>query len=228
VKLRLTGFILLALMVAAGLGALALKPTQKLADQGPKIDLAAMIPQQFGDWREEPQQAAQVINPQQKEVLDKIYNQTLSRTYSNAKGYRIMLSIAYGGDQSRDTQVHKPEVCYPAQGFTVLSRTAGGIALPFGLLPITHVDTELGQRREPITYWITVGDKVVQDGIRKKFVELRYRFSGRIPDGLLVRVSSIDPTVARAYDLQANFVSQLLGAVTPEQRQRLAGSFGGN
>lgn len=227
-KLRFTGFMLLALMVAASMGALALKPTAKIADQGPKIDLAALVPQQFGDWREEPQQAAQVINPQQKEVLDKLYNQTLSRTYVDAKGYRIMLSLAYGGDQSDAMQVHKPELCYPAQGFELLSTSPATLALPLGPLQVTRVDTRLGQRREPITYWTTVGNWVVQGQIQKKLAEMRYGFTGKIPDGLLFRVSSIDSDVGRAHEIQASFVGQLLTAVNPEQRQRLAGAFGAN
>jgi len=38
----------LAMVAAAGL-ALAMTPTHKLADQGPKIDLETMIPKQFGE-----------------------------------------------------------------------------------------------------------------------------------------------------------------------------------
>jgi EpsI family protein len=218
--------LLLALMCATAVSAVVLRPTHKVADLQPAIDLSNLVPARFGDWREEPQNHASVVNPQQKEMLDKIYNQTLSRTYVNAQGYRIMLSVAYGGDQSDGMQLHKPEVCYPAQGFQLLSKTKASIALPFGLLLVTHVDTQLGQRREPITYWTTVGDRVVQSGIQKKLVEMSYGFTGKIPDGLLFRVSSIDPEIAQAYAFQANYITQLLGAVTPEQRRRLAGSFG--
>lgn len=218
--------LLLVLMCAASALAVVLHPTNKIADQQSAINLEAMIPQRFGDWREVPQSHAVLANPQQTELLDKLYNQVLTRTYINDQGYRIMFLIAYGGDQSDGTQVHKPEVCYPAQGFQLLKKNAATIALPFGPLLVTRVDTELGQRREPITYWITIGDQVVQSGIQKKLVEMRYGFTGRIPDGLLVRVSSIDQNTMHAYDIQEKFINQMLGAVTPEQRQRLAGSLG--
>jgi len=66
------------------------------------------------DWREDPQRIVQVVDPQTRELLDKLYSETLSRTYVNANGYRIMLSLAYGSDQRDSLQVHKPEVCYPA------------------------------------------------------------------------------------------------------------------
>src|SRR5450830_590456 len=126
-RLTFKNLLLLALMlISAGLGA-ALRPTISMADERPPIDLAAMVPTTFGDWREEINVLAQVINPQQKSVIDKIYSQTLSRTYVNPQGYRIMLSIAYGKNQSDALQLHKPEVCYPAQGFTLLATQRGQI-----------------------------------------------------------------------------------------------------
>lgn len=67
----------------------------KMADIGPSFDLQATIPLSFSEWREEAQAPALIINPQQKELLEAIYSQTLSRSYRNAQGYRIMLSIAY-------------------------------------------------------------------------------------------------------------------------------------
>jgi EpsI family protein len=220
--------LLLALMCATAVGAVVLRPTQKIADLRPAIELMTLVPSHFGDWREEPQQFAVVVNPQQQETLNKIYNQTLSRLYVNRTGYRIMLSVAYGGDQSDGMQIHRPEVCYPAQGFQLLAKRTATIALPFGSLLVTRLDTQLGQRREPITYWITIGNKVVRGNIEKKLAEMSYGVRGRIPDGLLFRISSIDPEIARAFEVQEGFISQLLVGVTPETRERLAGTFGEN
>lgn len=220
-----TSLLVLVLMVSASGLAVALRPTHKVADSQPAIDLGALVPRQFGDWREEPRNIASVVSPQEKELIDKIYNQTLSRTYINAQGYRVMLSIAYGGDQSDSMQVHRPEVCYPAQGFQVLKKVYASIQTSFGPLDVTRVDTQLGARREPVTYWTTVGDQVTRGGIHKKLLEMTYGLSGRIPDGLLFRASSIDVDISHAYDVQARFIDQLLGSVSQAQRKRLAGSF---
>ena len=108
-----------ALMFTASVGAMVARPTTKVADERPPISLATMIPKQFGDWREAPLRYAQVVNPQAQELLDKLYTEVLSRTYVNSDGYYIMLSLAYGSDQRGALQAHKPEVCYPAQGFTL-------------------------------------------------------------------------------------------------------------
>lgn len=215
--------ILLAAMVAASGLALALKPTVKVADGGPKINLETMIPRQFGEWREAPFGSTQIVDPQTREALDKIYNQTLTRTYVNPRGYAIMLSIAYGSDQSDGLQLHKPEVCYPAQGFQLEKMLVDTLTLPTGAIPATRLITTLGQRKEPVTYWTVVGDRVVVGSIQKKLVEMRFAMGGKIPDGMLIRVSSIDGQAPRAYAMHDQFSEAMVGAISVENRPRLIG-----
>lgn len=74
-----------------------------------------------------------------------------------------------------------------------------------------------------MTYWFAVGDKAVQWKLQKKLVDLRNGLTGRIPDGILFRVSSIDPDQARTSRLQDQFINQLLLAVSPAERKRLSG-----
>ncbi len=216
-------FVLVTLMVAASGLAIAMRPTQKIADMGPPVKLETMIPKAFGEWREEPQNQTLIVDPQQSELIKRIYSQTLSRTYINSDGYRVMLSIAYGNDQGDAKQVHKPEVCYPAQGFTLKNKQLGLLETESGTIPVTRIQTSLGQRHEPVTYWITVGDYVVSSGLGKKLTEMRYGLNGQIPDGLLIRVSSIDPEVDRAFEMQRKFASQMLLEIKPDYRQRFAG-----
>ena len=211
-----------ALMISASVGAIALRPDQKVADLA-DINLDTMIPKQFGDWREEPQRNLQMVNPQTQATLDKYYSQLLSRAYVNNQGYRVMLSLAYGSDQRGALQAHMPEVCYPAQGFTLHSSKTLPLTTPFGEIPAQRLYTTLGPRQEPVTYWFTVGDKAVQNKLQKRLVDLRYGLIGQIPDGLLFRVSSIDANQERANELQDQFVNQLLQVISPGDRKRLSG-----
>jgi EpsI family protein len=216
-------FILLGLMVvSAALGA-ALRPRISLADELPPIDLASMVPKAFGEWHEEVNRAAQVVNPQQRDMLDKIYSQTLSRTYVNSQGYRVMLSIAYGKNQSDALQLHKPEICYPAQGFTLLEKRSTALNIPGRPISATRLATKFGQRHEPIIYWTVVGDHIVTNGIDKKLAELRYAISNRIPDGMLVRVSSIDPDTQSALKTQSRFAADLVQSLPKTFASRFAG-----
>lgn len=212
----------LCMFAAAGM-ALALKPTHKIADSEPKIDLETMIPRQFGDWKLDESLVPLVANPEQEAVINKIYSQTLARTYVNSRKERIMLSIAYGGDQSEGMAVHKPEVCYPAQGFQILKNTTETFATGVGNIPVKRLVATQGPRIEPITYWTTVGDAVAVTGLKWKLNQLKYGLTGKIPDGLLFRISSIQADDSAAYRMQDDFTHELLSALRPEAKERLIG-----
>lgn len=223
-----TAVVIASFMLAASIGAVLARPSTKAADVAPAISLDTMIPRQFGDWVEEPQRVSQIINPQTKELLDKLYSQILSRTYVNSEGYRVMISLAYGTDQRGALQAHKPEVCYPAQGFKLHKTESLPLATPTGGIPAQRLFTSIGARQEPVTYWFTVGDKAVQSRFQKRLVELTYGLTGRIPDGLIFRISSIDGNQARANRYHDQFVNQLLVAVPEADRVRLSGLGVGN
>jgi EpsI family protein len=212
----------LALFVAA-VGGVALKPTEHIADQGARIDLKNLIPAQFADWKVDETIVPITVSPDVQAKLDTIYNQTLTRTYVNQKGERIMLSIAYGGDQSDSMQVHKPEVCYPAQGFEILKLVTGMLDTGFGHIPVKRLLARQGNRVEPIIYWLTVGDTVAINSLKWKLAQLKYGLTGKVPDGMIFRVSSLGDEVA-AYPVQEEFTRALLKALTPENRKRLIGS----
>ena len=218
-----TALLIGALMFAAAAGAIVARPSTKISDERPAISLESMIPRQFGDWSVAPGTQVQVVNPQTQELLDKLYSEVVSRVYVNAGGYRIMLSLAYGSDQRGSMQAHMPEVCYPAQGFVLKGNETGLLATSFGDIPVRRLFATMGARQEPLTYWFTVGDNAVLGKTQKRIVELTFGLTGRIPDGMLFRVSSIDSDQPRAYRLQEQFVNQLLQSVSPAGRKRLSG-----
>src|SRR5687768_648009 len=141
--------VLAALMAVAAAGGIAARPAAKPAGSPPKYILEDTVPKQFGQWRVLPESASQVVNPQTQELLDKLYSQIVTRTYVNGQGYRIMLAMAYGDEQRGDLQAHKPEVCYPAQGFKVHTNEQAEVATPFGGIAARRLSTSQGIRREP-------------------------------------------------------------------------------
>lgn len=223
-KYKVKAFILMLSMFLAAATAIALRPTHKIADEGPRIDLEKMIPQNFGDWSEDLQANSLMVDPQQSALVKKLYSQTLSRTYINSAGYRIMLSLAYGKDQSDGLQMHKPEVCYPAQGFQVQKKWDETLNVAHGKIHVRRIETTFGNNRnEPITYWSLVGNTVALSEVSKKIVQIKYSFKGQIPDGLLFRVSSIDSDSKVAFEVQNEFVNSLLTTVSPGVRNNLSG-----
>jgi EpsI family protein len=213
----------LAAMLLCAATAYGLTPRHKISEHNPMPKLDEAVPAQFGQWHAVPG-SIQLIDPGQKNTLERIYDQTLARTYENNSGYRVMLSLAYGGNQRDALELHKPEICYVAQGFILNEKTRGQLATGTANIPITRVKFTHGGRIEPVTYWVTVGDSVVSDGYSKKLVEMRYGLTGQIPDGILVRISSIDANQDAAYTLHEQFAQELMASLPDKVKAKLLGS----
>jgi EpsI family protein len=213
-------------LAMAGTSALtgALTPRLRLAANQQHFSLEQMIPARFGGWTLDTSIVPLKVDPERQTMLEKLYDQTLSRTYVNAAGQHVMLSIAYGGDQSKALQLHLPEVCYVAQGFQMLTAGDDLLATRFGKLPVKRLVARQNERNEPITYWITIGGRAVMSGIEQKLQRLAYGLSGKIPDGMLVRVSTIQADAQDAYRMQDRFVNAMLDALAAKDRARLLGA----
>ena len=220
---RIRALVALALMLLALVAAQAWRPSVRLADRHAPVDLAQWFPAEFGGWAIDTEMPLQLVSPEAQVGLDAVYHQTLGRSYRNPQGQRIMLSVAYGGDQSDATRAHRPEVCYPAQGFEIVERNSSEIALGQRRLRVRQLLTRQGGRVEPVTYWITVGHHVTLSGTEQKLAQLSYSLRGVIPDGMLVRVSSIDSDAAHAYRVQAAFVSAMVQAMAADRQSRVIG-----
>ncbi len=216
-------FVGLAMLAAVGLAA-ALTPNQKMADQGPVVDLEAIIPSQFGEWRKQETLDALVLSPQVESLMGKIYNQLLTRNYINNKGHRIMLSIAYGGTQNTVMQVHRPEMCYPAQGFVVGAVTKDVIDIDGNKLPVMKLVATQGLRVEPITYWVMIGESAVRGGLDQSLARVKYGLTRTIPYGILIRVSTISTNETQSYQIEEDFVRAMLGAMPAQARRVLTGA----
>jgi len=156
-------------------------------------------------------------------MLEELYSETLSRVYVNAKGSAVMLSLAYGANQSRDLQIHRPEVCYSAQGFQLLNSAKTNLLTVAGIVPAMQLVAKQSQRIEPITYWVRIGEKVVRGNLEQGFARVGYGLRGVVADGILFRVSSISTDTKDAYVTQKQFIDDLLRAVPASTKNYLLG-----
>lgn len=216
-------FAALLLVSASGLAHVT-RPTVHLAEQHAKVDLETLFPKTFGTWQLDPNLPVSIVSPDVEAMLKSLYAQTLTRTYIGPRGERIMLSIAYGGDQSDATRAHRPDVCYPAQGFDILSSSYTRIDVGGAELPVRHMFAKLGQRHEPVTFWFVVGERIAVSGQQQKIAQLSYGLRGLIPDGMLVRVSSINPDAEAGYRDQARFIADMRAAMPQPARLKVFGS----
>jgi len=106
--------------VAAAGAAYGLKPRHEVKLLPAKENLTDLVPMELPGWT-----GLEVGDPlalnQEGTLSARLYNQTVTRLYRRAEtGAQVMMLLAYGARQSDDLQLHRPEICYPAFGYTLI------------------------------------------------------------------------------------------------------------
>jgi len=216
-------------IVTAAILAEVLKPRELMA-KASSVDLESSIPREFGEWKELP--GVLLITPATPEgVLDpseeatRVYTQEVARAYVNRDGQMVMLMVAYGPVQNYRLKAHRPEICYSAGGFRVSEKF--GSTLTVGAnqtINLTRLVTQRETRFEPVTYWMRVGNDVVNGIVDRQLVRIKYGLQGLIPDGALVRFSTIGMNRDQSFAVQDRFIRDFLNAVEPSKRSYFAGA----
>src|SRR5689334_12676512 len=211
------------LALAAAAGAEALRPHRKMILlKGGKID--ALVPRKFGDWTAEassglvsPDQAGQLAKSLYSEIVERIYHDEQS-------GAAVMLLAAYGDTQSDLLQLHRPESCYPAVGFSLESSRPADVLIRNGAhIPAREVVALADQRRENILYWTRIGERLPQSANEQRTARFKNAVDGFVADGILFRCSAVGDSAACFKVLNA-FVPALLNASPPVVRPALIGT----
>jgi len=220
--------LVLSVMIASAAAAVASRPHKKLAVGQPPFQLETIVPLRFGDWRFEPDESPILPSPELQASIDRAYEQTVERTYVDSRGRRVMLSIAFSGNYDKGMQWHQPEHCYPSQGFSLDGPSVPiEVSTSFGPIDAVQLVARRGPRVEPITYWFVLGDRQSRFGLNLRWHQVLYGLFGTIPDGLLIRVSSIDKNIPRAFSVQESFATDLVSNIQDSDRHRFLGDMAG-
>lgn len=205
------------LMGASNVAAWAVKPRQLMEQT---TSLEDTVPQRFGDWRMLPsgyQQMALSVAADGQRSEEQPYDQVVMRTYSNSQGEVVMLALAYAKQQQQELKIHRPEVCYKAQGYQAGVKELVDVPLVGrGAIPSQRFFMNSTGRREAVSYWIRIGDDYPRSGTGARLSILEHGLHGQVPDAILVRVSTIVPTSAEApaaYARQERFIAELVQAM---------------
>jgi EpsI family protein len=209
----------------------AMRPDTEYA----KLDghtLESLMPARIGDWSILPQGLLQVDLTAVERGGDPTkgprptYDEILSRSYKNLGGDVVMLSLAYGRKQSQELRIHRPELCYAAQGFSVKELGLAKITTNRGVqVPVKRLMTENRGRLEPVSYWIRIGDTITTNPWQTRGEVLRQGLQGVVPDGILVRASMIIPDATKAdeaFAKQERFLTELMTQGSAPLKQVLA------
>ncbi|MFW2850469.1 exosortase-associated protein EpsI, V-type [Sphingomonas sp. TX0543] len=206
-------------MIAVAAAGFALKP-RRIEKLLGNAKLESLVPDAFGGWKY--QAASGLVLPPADQMRDKIYSQLVTRAYTRADGASVMLLIAYSGAQDGTIQVHRPEVCYPASGYKLTTIAQHETPLAPGVaIPSRYIVAEADLRREQLIYWTRVGDYFPTKWSAQRGAVVRENFAGVIPDGVLVRVSTVGSGDESA--LLDGFARDLYAAIGLRLRQVLVG-----
>jgi EpsI family protein len=224
-KIRLSALVAAFVILAAAVLAHVMIPRKLMAHTSDTLDLEKIVPRQFGEWTLTP--GIRLIEPPEPDALARqIYNQEFGRGYTDRDGHIVMLVVAYGASQSDRLQLHRPEVCYVAEGFRVSSVSYAELSYRDGAPPLRfkRLIAQRAQRFEPVSYWMRVGDDVATGILDRQFIKLKYGLRGIIPDGILIRVSTVGLQEREAYAVHDRFIRDLLAAVEPETLKYFVGA----
>jgi EpsI family protein len=226
-----TPLVLSAAMIATAFAVEFLQPTPMPV--GDRPSLAESIPTQFGDWKEVAFGAEQVDpgkGAADEPNTDRPYDDVLMRAYGNSRGDVVLLALAYGRNQRQEVKIHRPDVCYTAQGFQLVRRSP--IALPVNGTHGAQVNgmrmlVKAPGRVEAVSYWIRIGDVFTGNAWSIRYHILKQGMAGHAVDGVLVRASQIvqgkEETSADRFLIQEAFLSELVHALPPSARRLLLG-----
>ena len=217
-------FLVCVLLILSALSALLLTPKYYSVTTVP--DLATMIPTKFKKWKEISSPFTQVgLTTDKNSLVNQLYDGVLMRTYVNDKGDQVMLALAYAREQKQDIKIHRPEVCYVAQGFEMLKQTSSNISMQQSQIAkpvaMNRLLVRNQNRSEAVSYWIRIGDAYPGDGMAARMKILREGLHGKVLDGILVRASTVledESDSVTAYQNQEKFLKDLLNSLPPKQQ----------
>ena len=183
-------------------------------------EFKSWIPNKIGDYAFET--SSGLVLPPSDALSARLYDNLITRTYQAPNGNLIMLLIAYNNRQDGVLQMHRPEICYPAGGYTLSPIDSIDVPMPDGRpLPSQIFTARSDTRNEVVLYWTRVEDDFPRRWIEQRMAVAKANLRGIIPDGVLVRVSMLSGDLSHSERPLEDFVRQLFRESPPHLRNIL-------
>ena len=213
-----------AALLAAGT-AYARMPRRPLMLIG-KDQLDKIIPLRVGGWSYET--TSGLVLPPPDQLARLLYNQQVTRSYTAPDQLPVMLLLAYGSSQGGMLQIHRPEICYPASGFHLTETRVTSIPLSDGhSIASRSFSANSDTRVEQVLYWTRIGHMVPTSWSGQRVAVIQANLAGMIPDGLLVRLSTVSADPAQAQATLKRFAATMLSEMPVPARKMLIGPAAG-
>lgn len=204
-----------AFACVAGVAA-ARQPTKNIDYLG-KNQLDKILPEKLGEWTFV--STSGLVVPPEDQLARALYSQLLTRAYADEAGNLIMLLVAQSGTQTGILQIHRPEFCYTAGGYTLSPSAPHMVDLGEQTIPALSISASRDAKTEQIVYWTRIGDRMPMSWPQQRLAVALDNLSGYIPDAVMVRVSTYGNDKDAAFAKIDNFIRTLMGSVAPDVRR---------
>jgi EpsI family protein len=168
------------------------------------------IPKKFGEWSLIG--SSGVVLPPPDALSDRLYDNLITRVYERADAPPVMLLLAYNNLQDGIVQVHRPEVCYPVGGYELSATREVPILVRGREIPANLFTAKGPDRIEQVLYFTRLGNAYPRSWGEQRWSVIQANLGGRIPDGLMLRVSMLGGDQALALPLLSGFTSNFIAA----------------
>ena len=214
---------LIGLACAAAAGTAFAAAPRRSEDRLRGIKLDSLVPTRIGPWSYG--DAQDVIVARADDALPVAgSDQLVARAYQAKNVPAIMLVVAYGSTQGATLQLHRPETCYPGQGFKLENFSEPELKFAsFRLVHARRFTAIRDERVERVVYWTRIADSFPRNTAGEYRAILGSVLKGVVPDGVLVRISTITRDHFAADRALNEFASALVRQTSAEGRRILLG-----
>ena len=177
------------------------------------------VPENVGNWQQVA--ASGVVLPPPDVLRDRIYDNLVTRIYISPDSQPMMVLLAYNNVQDGVLQVHRPEVCYPVGGFNLSEPRAVKLDALDRSVPATMFTATGPSRTEQVLYFTRLGSAFPRSWVEQRLAVIDANVVGRVPDGILFRVSTISKDVDRSIESMSRFTKGFLAGSDPPLRRLL-------
>jgi EpsI family protein len=196
-------------------GAFALTSAVALAKQ-PQVHMPLVptekfegwFPDAFGQWRVIP--SSSVVLPPPDSLSDRLYDNLVTRTYQGPRDEFVMLLMAYNNRQDGVLQVHRPEVCYPVGGYVLSDTQRVSVPASDRSIPASFFTATGPGRVEQVVYFTRLGGAYPASWAEQRLVVIQENLAGRIPDGVLMRASTLSTDRAASSSMLKAFMGEFI------------------
>jgi EpsI family protein len=164
-----------------------------------------------------------VVLPPPDALRDRLYDNLVTAAYQAPGEPTVMLLLAYNNKQDGVVQVHRPEVCYPVGGFRLSETRKIVLDLQGRAVPANIFSADGPDRKEQVVYFTRLGTAFPRSWAEQRIAVARDNLAGRIPDGMMMRISVLGADQHSAQAVLTGFSRDFLRASPPSLQALLLG-----